>query len=173
LERAWNARLTKLPTSTCTKADVLHELAGDYDYIHLMDHGEFDLLDPMNSAIHLVRDPKRDSQRVTARDLLSVRFKRSPVITLSGCSTGLSWGLGANDYSGLRGSLLRAGARGIVASRWEVYDDAARAFMVSLHERLAREDGSGIASHVSATQAEMRARVPIEDWAAFGYLGVP
>ena len=94
------------------------------------------------------------------------------VIVLSACSSAVVADSRTNTYHGLAGSLLRAGARAIVGSRWPVDDAAAATLMSAFHERL-REGCSAADLALHAARAAMRADgARIEDWAAFGYLGV-
>jgi CHAT domain-containing protein len=99
------------------------------------------------------------------------RFARSPLVVLSACETGLSSLSLTSDYVGLTGSFLQMGARGVIGSRWAVYDDAALAFMDHLYSSLA--DGTKTERAVVAAQSAMRPASGAEDWAAFSYLGLP
>jgi tetratricopeptide (TPR) repeat protein len=173
LEMIWNGRARVLDRDEHTKRGVLQALSEDYDHIHFATHGTFDPFAPLESALHLVRDPDRDSQRLTAADLARLSFGRAPVVTLSACSSALTSYGSTNDCTGLTGSLLRAGARCVIGSRWPVYDSTATRFMAELHERMA--GGAGTAQEcVHETQRSLRrAGARAEDWAAFSYLGIP
>ena len=172
LRNIWKDRVVLLDSERCTKREVIDELKNNYDYLHFSCHGSFDVLDPLNSALHLVANPQRDNQRLTARDILSIKFPSRPVVTMSACSTALTAATKANDYTGLTGSLLRAGARAIVGSRWPVYDDTAADFMIRLYERLYDAKRTPYEDFLDV-QKDMRKSYPTEDWAAFGYLGLP
>jgi CHAT domain-containing protein/tetratricopeptide (TPR) repeat protein len=166
----WSGDVTLLEGTQCTKKQVLEALESEYDYIHFSCHGSFDLINPLDSALHLVRNPERDRQRVTARDLLDVRFQHAPLVTLSACSSALTSYDLVNDCTGLTGSFLRAGARGIIGSRWSVLDTVAYALMTKFYSNLKTD--SSPQHCLAAIQREMRATHRIEDWAAFGYLGI-
>lgn len=171
LRKLYGDDLSILDCGEAAKHDVLEALAGDWDLVHFACHGSFDRGDPWNSALHLVPDPLRDSQRLSARDLLGVRFTRSPIVVLSACSTALNSSSTVNDAAGLTGGFLRAGAGGIVAARWPVYDDTALTFMADFHALVRARTSPPIA--VRDTQQRLRVDHGLEDWAAFGYIGIP
>ena len=79
----------------------------------------------------------------------------------------------ANDLSGLAGGFIRAGARGVIGSRWDVHDDSSSSFMAALYHLLA-DSAVSPAAAVMQAQTLVRSDYPeTEDWAAFGYLGIP
>lgn len=172
ISKAWGGRVTLLEGADCTKKNVLAELRGDYDFVHFVCHGTFDVLDPLDSALLLQLRADSDHYRVTARNLLGIRFRRAPVITLSACSSALTSFSSTNDCTGLTGSFLQAGARCVIGSRWVVRDRASSSFMTTLYGKLLEPSRSPLAA-VGEVQAAMRARHGIEDWAAFSFLGMP
>jgi CHAT domain-containing protein len=64
-------RVRALSPAECSKATVLTELQGNYDAIHFCCHASYDDSNPIGAALHLVRDPRNDRQRITAYELLS------------------------------------------------------------------------------------------------------
>ncbi|MEU7606177.1 CHAT domain-containing protein [Streptomyces sp. NPDC041003] len=171
LQRTWGGSLTVLDTSFAAKREVLERLSGPWDLIHFAGHGSFDQDDPWNSALHLVEDPEVDSRRVTASDLQGIQLERAPVVVLSACSSALTGGSAINDAAGLTGAFLRAGAQGIVASRWPVYDGTALAFMRQFHAAVRR--GTSAQAAVREAQGALQAKLGVEHWAAFSYVGFP
>jgi tetratricopeptide (TPR) repeat protein len=167
----WKGQVTVLDGSSLTKRAVLEELQEEYDYIHFCCHGTFDELSPEESALHLVLDSDNDALRVTAGDLASIRLGCSAIVTLSACSSGVSSASVGNDLFGLSGSLLRAGARAVVGSRWAVYDAFARQFMARLYGEFQTKVTTPISAFHRTRQA-LSANSPMENWAAFFYTGV-
>jgi CHAT domain len=166
-------RVTFLAPAACTKRSVLDELEGKYDVIHFCCHASYDDADPINAALHLSPDPQNDRQRITAYELMSaVRFARSPVVTLSACASGVMDLSETSNAYGLVGGLLRAGARCVIGTRWPVYDETAAATMVAMYERQKLTDASS-PECLYAVTSEMRKTTRIEDWAAFGCVGIP
>lgn len=173
IQESWKGEVAVVKGDDCTKRRVLEELQGEYDYIHFTCHGTFNPLRPIDSALHLVPDARRDSHRITAADLLKIRFKNSPLVTLSACSSALTSYDASNNCVGLTGSFFRAGARAIVGSRWPVYDRAAEVMLTAMYRRLCQAKVLGCPRACFLhMQREMSKSMPIEDWASFGYLGV-
>ncbi|MBD2491975.1 CHAT domain-containing protein [Aulosira sp. FACHB-615] len=172
ITKLWGDRVTRLDGSQCTKKSVLNELKGDYDYIHFSCHGTFNPIEPLKSALHLVPNPERDSHRIMASDMATIKFKHAPVITMSACSSVLTSIAAASDCIGLTGSLFRAGARAIIGSRWPVYDYTAAIFTENLYNKFYNLENSPYISFCKV-QSEMQLNYGIEDWAAFAYLGLP
>jgi hypothetical protein len=166
-------RVTVMSPADRTKVALLAELEGSYDIVHFCCHASYDDASPLNAALHLVPNPSNDRQRITAYELLSgVRFIRAPVVTLSACASGVMDLSDTSSAYGLVGGLLRAGARCVIGTRWPVYDDTAAKTMVAMYERLART-GEESAECLRAVASEMRPTGGIEDWAAFGCIGIP
>lgn len=167
----WGSSVDVLRGADSTKRDVLQALDAEYDLVHFACHGTFDALDPLQSALYLDEDHTLDSKRVTAGDLLGRGLPGAPTVSLSACSSSLtSYGM-TNDCTGLTGSLLRAGARAVIGSRWAVFDDTAATFMCNVYEAMAEGVRGSLA--VSRVQRSLRSQRGLEDWAAFSYLGVP
>jgi len=158
--------------TTKTKQRILHELQEDYDYIHFMCHGTFDPVVPLDSALQLVVHSEKQSEQITARDLLALRFQNAPVITLSACSSALTSYSSTNNCVGLTGAFLQAGARCVIGSRWPVYDDLAATFMAQLYGQI-KTSSLPVQTIVNEVQRKLKASTGIWDWAAFSYLGIP
>lgn len=157
----------------CTKRRVVEELNGEYNFVHIACHGTFDDRHPLESSLWLRDYPRADAARLRAEEIQTlVRFRRSPVVTLSACSTALAAESRSNTWNGLPGALLRAGARALVGARWPVKDGVAAAFMTGLYRKLRASDASALACFHDV-EDELRAGGPLEDWASFGYLGLP
>ena len=122
-----------------------------------------------------------DDGLVTAAELASLRLEVDLAV-LSGCRTALAeteltGGDGAGGgraLASLSGALLGAGARGVVASLWEVGDDATAALMEQFYFELAR--GSRPASALRRAKLRLAhdprwAGAP--GWAGFVLLGDP
>lgn len=172
LAKTWAGRVTVMEGSALTKREVLRELGGDYAFIHFACHGTFDALEPLRSALLLGPDSDSDATRITAEDLLDKRFRQNPIVTLGACSSALASYDGFNDLVGLPGNLFRMGARGIVGARWPVVDDAAEALVTGLYRRLEAGAPSTLGA-LAEVHAELRHTRPMEEWAAFGYMGLP
>jgi hypothetical protein len=114
-----------------TRARILDEIAGRR-LIHLAGHASAREDLPLLSALRV-----RDGW-ITAADL-SERKLDGSVVVLSACRTGdpsLRWH--GESLGGFPRALLAAGAEAIVASRWEIPDETAHAWMRSFYRHLER-----------------------------------
>ena len=174
LVELFGSSATYLHGDALTKRTIVEHLNGEFDFVHLICHGAHDSAHPMESSLYFDNASGNDSVRLRARELeLLTRMPRKPVVTLSACSTALTAQSRSNTWNGLPGSLLRAGAHAIIASRWPVHDDAAATLMNSLYQQIRTTDQSVLQCFHLAQAGLRDSGAPIEDWACFGYLGRP
>ena len=94
--------------------------------LHLATHGLFRSDNPMFSALQL------GDGRLSLFDLYEMRLD-AELAVLSGCGTGASAILGADELVGLTRGLLQAGARSLIASLWDVHDESTARLMQSFY----------------------------------------
>lgn len=173
LHNSWDKDATVVSHADYGKAVILSELAGEYDIIHFCCHASYDSKYPLKSALHLVPDPSDDRHRIDAWDLMSdVKFSRTPTVSLSACSSGVMDSSDINGCYGLPGGFMRAGARSIIGTRWPVYDDTAAETVTNTYE-MQRATAMSTSQCLNMVSSQMRETRGIEDWAAFGYMGLP
>jgi CHAT domain-containing protein len=166
-------RALYLAAESCDKRRVVEELNGDYDVIHFICHGTYDIDRPRESALYFTDDRISDRLCLRAQEIRDfVRLPDRPVVTLSACSTSLTADSRTNTWHGLPGSFLEAGARCVIGTRWPVADRFATDFMSVFYRLLAETELSPLECFHS-TQQTMRKNHSMEDWACFGYLGLP
>jgi CHAT domain-containing protein len=94
-----------------------------FDYVHFVAHGVATRKRPLDSAVILARDAATKSYKLLARDVVAEPLT-ARLVTISSCH-----GAGTRTYAGegvvgLAWAFLRAGARQVIASLWEVNDAA-------------------------------------------------
>jgi CHAT domain-containing protein/plasmid stabilization system protein ParE len=171
LKQLWTGQVTVFDGKRHAKTSLIEALAADYDCVHFACHGSYDEESPLDSSLHLIPEANRDSERLTARDLLSIRLGGRPLVVLSACSSVVTAPDNVGDCTGLLGGFIRAGASGVLGSRWPVYDDAALEFMRRFYLEL--RQGQGPYHATRRAQLSMRHDWAIEDWSAFAYIGIP
>lgn len=96
-------------------------------------------------------------------------------VSLSACNTAASGGPGGGEaLGGLAGAFLRAGARRVLASHWEVDSDATVALVTATFQAWARAPEAGAARALRAAQRRLLAEPRFSHpsyWAAFTLLG--
>jgi CHAT domain-containing protein len=100
--------------------------------VHLACHGEFSWLDPTASGLQLA-----GNELLSARDVASLlRLEEVRLVVLSACETGITESDRLpNEYVGLAGSFLQAGAPTVVCSLWSVEDESTARLMGAFYER--------------------------------------
>jgi tetratricopeptide (TPR) repeat protein len=128
--KAFAGEVTSLRGRRATRQRVLDALAGSAVF-HFMGHAFVDWEDPMRSGL-VCAARKDDSGVLTVREILErVGAIRSRLIVLSACQIGhVGAGDRQNDFLNLPAALVAAGARTVVAPRWEV-DDLPTAMLLS------------------------------------------
>ena len=149
-----------------TKA-LIRETGADYRLLHFASHGQFRPDDPLGSRLLLAGKSLADGQ-LTAAELYDMRLN-ADLVTLSACETGLSKVEQGDDVIGLTRGFLFAGARSIVASLWEVSDEATEHLMVAFYRAM-----PGQRKSAALRQAQVETMKLYPDplfWAAFQVTG--
>ena len=120
--------------------------ATDRDVIHLACHGTFRPDNPDFSSLHLA------DGNVTAGDVAKMRID-TELVTLSACETGLSKVHAGNETLGFVRAFLRAGARSLVASLWNINDRTTAELMVEFYSGLQR--GGTVAASLTRAQNKL------------------
>lgn len=142
--------------------------APGFPYLHIASHGQFQAETPLNSRLLLRSDAEGDGS-LTVGELYNMRLN-ADLITLSACETGLGKVLNGDDMVGLTRGFLYAGSRNIVASLWEVDDDATSQLMQSFYSHLKNREAKLDA--LRQAQQETRKKYPHPFfWAAFFLTG--
>ena len=153
---------TLLGTSPIPASDLL-EHARSARWIHLAAHGIVKEDQPLLSAMRL---GERD---LTVLDVASLKLQ-AKLVTLSGCSTGIS-NLGDHlDSEGFIEAFLVSGANTVLASLWDVSDEATSFFMAEFYGDL--PGGLFAAYEIAVRHTKDRYPHPA-DWAPFALFGRP
>ncbi len=146
---------------------ALRQYAPGFRYLHFATHGQFDAQAPLQSALLLSREGTSDGL-LTVGKLYSMRMD-ADLVTLSACETGLGKIVSGDDVIGLTRGFLYAGASTIVASLWQVDDQATAALMTGFYDGLGTGD-----KREALRQAQLATRAKFPHpyyWAAFQLTG--
>jgi CHAT domain-containing protein len=105
--------------------------------LHFSGHGTYDWHAPEQSGLALPGNEGEEPELLTVAEMRdALHLSHTRLVTLSACETGLTEvGRGlADEYIGLPGVLLQAGARAVVASLWSVSDLATALLMRKFYE---------------------------------------
>jgi CHAT domain-containing protein/predicted negative regulator of RcsB-dependent stress response len=145
---------------------ALLEKAGSRKYLHIAAHGLQRRDNPLFSAIQL------GDSKLRLIDLERLQLRAS-LVTLSGCSTGVGVVKGGDELLGLTSGFLNAGARAMLATLWDVNDEATAKFMVAFYGNLLSTPARTPAAALQATMRESRdSNIDVYTWGAFQLAGI-
>ena len=122
----------------------------------------------MESALLLAKGGGDDGT-MTASEIFGLAFPGSLVV-LSACETGLSQVATGDEILGLTRAFMYAGAPQVIATLWEIDDQATSELMDQFYAGLAKESP---ASSLRAAQVHLRMRHPEPFyWAGFVLYGM-
>lgn len=149
-----------------------------YRFLHFATHAVVDQARPELSSVVLSlidRDGREQDGFLRAQDASQWQLN-ADLVTLSGCGTGLGRQVRGEGTLGLAHSFLRAGARRVLVSLWDVDDRATAAFMAQLYRAMLGP------THLSPAAALRRAQMTMRGsgrwsapyyWAGFVLTGDP
>jgi CHAT domain-containing protein/predicted negative regulator of RcsB-dependent stress response len=144
-------------------AAVLRDKGPECRFIHIATHGYFRQNSPMFSGIRL------GDSILSLLDLY--RFKLpAELVTLSGCSTGMSVLAGGDDLLGLVRGLLYAGSRAALLTLWDVQDRSTLEFMTTFYRYLTAGHNKAVALQKASLDIRERHPHPYY-WAPFTLIG--
>lgn len=129
---------------------------GSYQYLHFATHGLLNS-EPELSSLVLSRYDEKGVAREGILPAYEISQLELPVemVVLSACETGLTEENGKEEVSGLARAFLYAGARRVVASLWNVDDQATTELMKHFYDALWK-DGLSPAEALRKAQRQMR-----------------
>jgi CHAT domain-containing protein len=141
---------SRLLLGTVATEGRVKQLAGDYGVVHLATHGYFDKSNPLLSGLELERDATDDGL-LQVHEILDLRL-HAELVTLSACETGLGSGYFADlpasdEFVGMTRAFLGAGSTSVLATLWDVDDQASVQLMKQFYGHL----NAGGATHDAAT----------------------
>lgn len=140
--------------------------------IHYAGHAVFDDARPERSFLLLAGADT--TGQLTGQAVDSMELRGAPLVVLSACRTLRSREGRSGGFAGLSGSLLTAGASGVVGSLWQADDDLTQPLMVAFHRhyRRLRDPARALreAQREMIRQRDPRLHSPAA-WAGFRYMG--
>jgi CHAT domain-containing protein len=120
----------------------------------------------------LIVQPSADDGGLLSTTTLSTLPMPFDLVVLSACSSGEGLLLAGQALHGLVSTVLDAGARGVIATRWRLDDTAIVPHMQRLYTLLLEDGDVVTALHRTRVEA-MRAGVSPAIWANLDYFGDP
>ena len=117
-----------------TKKRLL-DAAPKANVVHIAAHAEVDSLDPLYSRIFLAPEGT-DRGTLDAREIYPMDLRRSGLVTLSVCESGLGKVSSGDEIWGFTRSFLSAGAGALLVSLWPVADESTERLMTRFYRNL-------------------------------------
>jgi CHAT domain-containing protein len=163
--------VTALLGGEATESRLKDETLAEYSVLHLATHGWIDSHSPARNG--LVLGPGREGEDgvLSFREILRLRLA-ADLVTLSACETALGDLVTGEGMVGLARAFFYAGSDSVVASLWNVSDEASAELMERFY--------AGLAAGLPKAESLRRARLAVRSdprfahpyyWAPFGLLG--
>lgn len=159
---------SQILTRQAATESSLKKLAGRSAYLHIASHGEFKSEKALESRLLLAKDSENDGS-LTVREIYDLHLD-ADLVTLSACETGLGTFLSGDDLVGLTRGFFYAGSSNVIASLWEVSDEATAILMREFYSRLK----AGVSKKEALRQAQLHLQKTHPHpffWAAFYLTG--
>ncbi|MCD6068860.1 MAG: tetratricopeptide repeat protein [Bacteroidetes bacterium] len=113
------------------------------------------------------RDPLAEGEDgiLTAQEVANLDMRKTKLVVLSACETGLGDIKGSEGVYGLQRAFKMAGVKNIIMSLWQVPDKETSEFMIGFYQNLTAV--KDIKKAFNTTQKEMRKKYDPYYWAAF------
>jgi len=154
--------------------DLLYRLNGKIDLLHIAAHGTYDAASPLFSAIHLAEGNGRNGQLNVDEIQSELDLSGVNLVFLSACRSGVGKRSGGDEIIGLTRSILYAGSPGVIATLWNISDEATPPLIEKFYDHLLA--GASAADALRAAQVDMLRDPKFADpryWAAFFLTGDP
>ena len=149
----------------------LREHAGDYEIVHLIAHINTDSENPQLSRISTNHEITDDGP-LELHQLAGLDLRKTNLVVLSGCQSQMGKRSLGDDVIGLSRAFMYAGSPSVIASLWNVDDEATQQLMVAFYTHL--RAGESKAEALRAAQVETRQKYPNPYyWAGFVLSGDP
>jgi CHAT domain-containing protein len=141
----------------------IRELGPQASVLHFATHGKFNAERPLESALLLASGGGEDGT-LTAGEIFGLGLPGNLVV-LSACETGLGQLATGDEILGLTRAFMYAGAPQLIATLWEIDDQATSELMDHLYTHLGKESAPAA---LRAAQLKVRSRYPHPFyWAGF------
>lgn len=127
--------------------------AASVDVVHFAGHAEIDMKQPGRSALLFGSFGDIGPARLDAATIAAERLQHAPLVVLAACRTGSGKTQKNEGVASLAAAFLHAGARGVVASLWDLDDNDSLHLFRTFHANLQR--GASCADALQAAQLTM------------------
>ncbi|MEM7034635.1 MAG: CHAT domain-containing protein, partial [Chloroflexota bacterium] len=146
---------------------AVRQRIAEADVVHFAAHGAYNPQTPLNSAIYFAPDETHDGA-LTVGEVYGLDLTQANLVVLSACQTQLGDLSAGDDVIGLTRAFFFAGSPTVVASLWNVNDEATGMLMVRFYQYL--DNGLSKAAALRQAQLDMLKQPQLAEpffWSAF------
>ena len=158
-------------TNTKAMESIVWSQANQASILHLATHGEYNPINPLLSTLHLVEGNGHDG-RLEIHEIYGLNLRRATnLVVLSACQTKIGKVSRGDEIVGLNRAFLYAGTPSIIASLWNIDDEASSLLMERFYIYL--KEGKSKAEALQLAQKDTRVKYPHPYyWSAFVLTGL-
>ena len=132
--------------------------ANQANILHLATHGEYNPISPLLSTLHLVEGNGYDG-RLEVHEIYGLNLKTATnLVVLSACQTQIGKVSRGDEIVGLNRAFLYAGTPSVIASLWNIDDEASSLLMKRFYTYL--KEGKSKAEALQLAQKDTRVKYP-------------
>jgi tetratricopeptide (TPR) repeat protein len=147
-----------------TTKNFRDKIENHLNVLHFSGHGYFAANPGLSGLIF-------NDNSLTANTLSGLKFKGSPIVSLSACETGITPPVGGDELMGLIRGFITAGSPSIVSTNWRVYDKSACDLMVEFYKNVLDKKPIGMALRDARKCVYDRYNGEILHWGAYTLYG--
>ena len=158
-------------TGSAATESAVRSRSRQAEIIHLATHGEYNPISPLFSALRLNPDGSNSDGHLYVHEIYGLDLTSTTnLVVLSACQTQVGQLSHGDEIVGLSRAFLYAGTPSVIASLWNIDDEATSVLMERFYRHL--QNGENKAEALQLAQQETRAAHPHPYyWAAFTLTG--
>ncbi len=171
VERIATLYATQPLTNTKAMESIVWSQANQASILHLATHGEYNPINPLLSTLHLIEGNGHDG-RLEVHEIYGLNLRRATnLVVLSACQTKIGQVSRGDEIVGLNRAFLYAGTPSVIASLWNIDDEASSLLMQKFYTYL--KEGKSKAEALQLAQKDTRVKYPHPYyWSAFVLTGL-
>ena len=171
VERIATLYATQPLTNTKAMESIVWSQANQASILHLATHGEYNPINPLLSTLHLIEGNGHDG-RLEVHEIYGLNLRRATnLVVLSACQTKIGQVSREDEIVGLNRAFLYAGTPSVIASLWNIDDEASSLLMQRFYTYL--KEGKSKAEALQLAQKDTRVKYPHPYyWSAFVLTGL-
>ena len=157
--------------NTEAEESIIWSRADRATILHLATHGEYNPVNPLLSTLHFIEGNGHDG-RLEVHEIYGLNLRESTnLVVLSACQTKVGQVSRGDEIVGLNRAFLYAGTPSVIASLWNIDDEASSLLMEKFYTYL--KEGKSKAIALQLAQIDTRVKYPHPYyWAAFVLTGL-